>query len=255
MDLYKKKPAVYTAYSKHYFFDKMQISAFCLEQGYIPLNPFTIFGYFMDDMVDRDIVVNGNNNLIYMADEVWTFGPIADGVFAEVRLANNLGKPVKHFSLGKRIDDIRPLNKEGLHFEEELLNKFHRCEIEKEFGICVISDCPADGAVCTEKTGSEDSALTQQNDTGTPDEMVERAIEKYRSVLLEFMTVKEEERRRIWGCDTINDALIMHPDRFIAMFSKNIPKAGEVWIRRDASRKQIAIILPYEDTRYSAVRY
>lgn len=118
-----------------------------------------------------------------------------------------------------------------------------------------IKDRPADGAVCAEKTGSEDDALTQRNDTGTPDEMVERAIEKYRSVLLEFVTVKEEERRRIWGCDTINDALIMHPDRFIAMFSKNIPKAGEVWIRRDAPRKQIAIILPYEDTRYSTVRY
>lgn len=135
MDRYEKKFAVYTAYSKHYFFDKMQISAYVLDEGFIPLNPFTNWGYFMDDMVDRDLVVRGNNNLIYLAEEVWTFGPIADGVYAEVRLANKLGKKVRHFSLGKKISDIHPIMKNELVFEDELLGKFSLAEINKEFDI------------------------------------------------------------------------------------------------------------------------
>lgn len=100
---------IYTAYSKHYFFARMLISSYVLNKNVIPLNPFNNYGYFMDDMVDRDLVVRGNNNLIFLADEVWTFGPIADGVFTEVKLTNTLAKPVRHFSVGKKMEDIRPL--------------------------------------------------------------------------------------------------------------------------------------------------
>ena len=135
MDQYEKKKAVYTAYSKFFFYYKMQISAYVLEEGYIPLNPFTNWGYFMDDMVDRDLVVRGNNNLIYMAEEIWTFGPIADGVYAEVQLANKLAKKVRHFSLGKKISDIHSIEKNELIFEDELLGKFSLAEINREFGI------------------------------------------------------------------------------------------------------------------------
>lgn len=135
MDRYEKRPVVYTAYSKHYFFAKMLISAFVLDKDYIPLNPFTNWGYFMDDMVNRDLVVRGNNNLILLADEIWTFGPIADGVFAEVQLANSLNKPVRYFSVGKKIEDIKKLTGNELVFEEELLQKFNRDFIFKEFNM------------------------------------------------------------------------------------------------------------------------
>lgn len=135
MDRYEKRPAVYTAYSKHFFFAKMLISSYVLEKGCIPLNPFNNWEYFMDDMVDRDLVVRGNNNLILLADEIWTFGPIADGVFAEVKLANELGKPVRYFTVGKKLSDINEVTKDKLVFEEELLNKFDRNEINKEFNI------------------------------------------------------------------------------------------------------------------------
>ena len=135
MDRYEKKPVVYTAYSKHYFFAKMLISAYVLEKDYIPLNPFNNWEYFMDDMVDRNLVVRGNNNLILLADEVWTFGPIADGVFAEVILANSKDIPVKYFSVGKKLSDIHPLQNSDLVFEEELLSQFEKAAIYKEFGM------------------------------------------------------------------------------------------------------------------------
>lgn len=135
MDRYEKKPAVYTAFSKYYFFAKMLISAYVLEKDYIPLNPFNNWEYFMDDMVARDMVVRGNNNLILLADELWTFGPIADGVFAEVKLANSRNIPVKYFSVGKKISDIHSIENSELIFEEELLQKFEKANIFKEFGM------------------------------------------------------------------------------------------------------------------------
>ena len=135
MDRFERRPVVYTAYSKHFFFAKMLISSYVLDKNYIPLNPFNNWEYFMDDMVDRDLVVRGNNNLILLADEIWTFGPIADGVFAEVKLANSLGKPVHYYSVGKTIRDIQQLTNDKLIFEEELLQKFDRDIVFKEFDL------------------------------------------------------------------------------------------------------------------------
>lgn len=135
MDRFEKRPVIYTAYSKYYFFAKMFVSSYVLDKDFIPLNPFNNWEYFMDDMVDRDLVVRGNNNLILLSDEIWTFGPIADGVFAEVKLANSLGKPVRYFSVGKKLEDIHTLTNKELIFEEELLQKFDRKDIFKEFDL------------------------------------------------------------------------------------------------------------------------
>jgi len=135
MDRFEKRPVIYTAYSKYYFFAKMLVSSYVLDKDFIPLNPFNNWEYFMDDMVDRDLVVRGNNNLILLSDEIWTFGPIADGVFAEVKLANSLRKPVRYFSVGKKLEDIRTLTNKELIFEEELLQKFDRKDIFKEFDL------------------------------------------------------------------------------------------------------------------------
>ena len=135
MDRFEKRPVIYTAYSKYYFFAKMLVSSYVLDKDFIPLNPFNNWEYFMDDMVDRDSVVRGNNNLILLSDEIWTFGPIADGVFAEVKLANSLGKPVRYFSVGKKLEDIHTLTNKELIFEEELLQKFDKKDIFKEFDL------------------------------------------------------------------------------------------------------------------------
>lgn len=114
MDRTQKIPVAYTAFSKHCFYAKMQISSYVLDRDYLPLNPFTNWGYFMDDMVERDRVVRANNNLVRIADELWQFGPIADGCLAEIKLARKLGKKVRFFSVGKKLKDIRELNVEDL---------------------------------------------------------------------------------------------------------------------------------------------
>ena len=135
MNCCDKVSSVYTAYSKHFFFAKMLVSAFVLKKNYLPLNPFNNWEYFLDDMVERELVVRANNNLIFVADEVWTFGPISDGVFREVQLANSLALPIKHFSLGKTLSDIHSISADDLLFENEMIQQFNTEDIMSEFGL------------------------------------------------------------------------------------------------------------------------
>jgi hypothetical protein len=120
----KDMKLVYTAISKHYFYFRQHISKFVLEKNCVPLNPFMIFEYFMLDTVDRDLVRNANNNLVKKADELWVFGPISDGILAEIKLAERLNKPVKYFKI---IDSkkIKEISKDEVEFEvlEKYKNK------------------------------------------------------------------------------------------------------------------------------------
>jgi len=101
LNLTADKNLVYTAMSKHLFYYRMFISKFVIEQHYVPLNPFMIFDYFMLDTVDRDLVREGNNNLVKRADEIWVFGPISNGVLAEIQIAHQMKKPIKYFKIKK----------------------------------------------------------------------------------------------------------------------------------------------------------
>jgi hypothetical protein len=79
------------------------------------------------DFVDRDLVYRANNNLIFLAQEIWCFGVVADGVLAEIKLAKEQGKKVKFFSVGKRFSDIKQLSLIDIIFEDEVL-KLHNLD-------------------------------------------------------------------------------------------------------------------------------
>jgi len=128
IDVNEKICSVYTAHSKHYFFARRMISAFVLQENSIPLNPFTNWDYFMNDMVERSLTVRANNNLIIISDELWQFGIISNGCYHEIKLAMKLNKKVRFFSLGKKIEDIKEITIDDLTFEEELINEFNMNE-------------------------------------------------------------------------------------------------------------------------------
>ena len=95
------KPAdtvVFTAMSKKYFYMRLFVTKFALEQGVVPINPFTSFDYFLLDAVERDTVRRANNTLVARADELWVFGDIADGVRAEIVQAWQQHKTVRFFA-------------------------------------------------------------------------------------------------------------------------------------------------------------
>lgn len=108
---------VFTALSKQLFYFRQHISKFVLQKGNIPLNPFMLFEYFMLDIVERNLIKNANNELVKCADELWVFGKISDGVLAEIKLAEQLNKPIKYFAV---IDskDIKEITKDKIEFEE-----------------------------------------------------------------------------------------------------------------------------------------
>lgn len=119
LNLKEDKLLVYTAISKHYFYYRMFISKFVLEQHKIPLNPFMIFDYFLLDCVDRNLIREGNNNLVNRADELWVFGPISNGVLAEIKIAKRMNKPIKYFAIQKP-HQIILIRTEEAEFENEV---------------------------------------------------------------------------------------------------------------------------------------
>ena len=109
---------VFTAHSRHTFFMRQHIVKFVLDRGRAPINPFTAFEYFLLDTAPRDAVRRANNSLLQKADELWTFGIIADGVYEEVRLAKHLGIPVRYFRLGNSLDSIKEIAECDLQYED-----------------------------------------------------------------------------------------------------------------------------------------
>ncbi|MEA3514421.1 MAG: hypothetical protein U9R34_03020 [Nanoarchaeota archaeon] len=119
LNLKENKSLVYTAMSKHFFYYRMHISKYVIEQHKVPLNPFMIFEYFMLDSVDRDLVREGNNNLVIRSDELWVFGPVSNGVLAEIKIAKEMNKLIKYFKIQKP-HKIISIPKEEVEMEDDV---------------------------------------------------------------------------------------------------------------------------------------
>lgn len=119
LDLNQKTKVIFIAMSKHSSYFKRHCVKYVLEQGFAPISQFGIFDYFITDSVDRDLVAKANNNLIRISDELWVFGPVSDGVLAEIKMVKEGGKPIKYFKI---IDskEIKEISKNEVEFEEDL---------------------------------------------------------------------------------------------------------------------------------------
>ncbi len=117
MDLQEKKPIVFTALSKKYFYMRMLIVKYVLENESVPINPFMSFDYYLADTVERNIIRNANNNLVALADELWVFGSISNGVMAEIRQVQNMKKPIRFFTI-ENDQDITEISRDRLVFED-----------------------------------------------------------------------------------------------------------------------------------------
>lgn len=120
LSLTGKKQLVYTAMSKHYFYYRMFISRYVLEQGKVPLNPFMLFDYFLLDSVDRNTVRDANNSLVLAADSIWVFGPISNGVLAEILLAKKAEKEIFYFKIAKPHLIVQVDSEEDIEMEQEV---------------------------------------------------------------------------------------------------------------------------------------
>ncbi|MBD3362656.1 hypothetical protein GF362_02970 [Candidatus Dojkabacteria bacterium] len=98
----KKFKVIYPAYSKQKFFLREHISKFILEKKLVPLNPFMNFNYFFGDTISRKLIYDVNDNLIRLANELWVFDKVSDGVAAEIYYCEKeLKIPVRYFKIKK----------------------------------------------------------------------------------------------------------------------------------------------------------
>jgi hypothetical protein len=118
--LQENKKLVFTAQSCRNFHLRMLICKFVFEQGAVPVNPFNLFGYYLYELVDRDLVRNGNNNLLNRCDELWVFGEVSDGVLAEMQLFRKSGKPIRFFDISKLPETVKEITKQELVFEDDI---------------------------------------------------------------------------------------------------------------------------------------
>lgn len=114
-----KRPLIYTAMSKHYFYFRMHISKYVLEKGKVPLNPFMLFDYFLLDSVERDFIRDANNSLVLRADQIWVFGPVSNGVLAEILLAKKSNKIIAYHKIEKP-HKIVPISEDEIDMEDEV---------------------------------------------------------------------------------------------------------------------------------------
>ena len=96
-NLQEEKKIVFTALSCKNFHQRMLICKHAFEQGVIPINPFNLFGYYLYELVDRDLVKNANNNVMKRCDELGVYGEISDGVLAEIQMFKKLNKHIRFF--------------------------------------------------------------------------------------------------------------------------------------------------------------
>ena len=97
--LRKKLKIVFIAYARENFCWRQHLSKIALIMGYVPINPFMSFDYFLLDTLPRNKIRLANNNLIMKADELWLVGEVSDGIAAEIKLAKELNKKIRHFSI------------------------------------------------------------------------------------------------------------------------------------------------------------
>jgi hypothetical protein len=107
------KKLIYIAISNRNFYWRMQITKFVLDEGYVPINPFMLFDYYLLHTVPKVVVREAINNLLSRCDEVWVFGRLSLGVKVQVGIAKRLRKPMRFY-------DIADLPERAVRISEKL---------------------------------------------------------------------------------------------------------------------------------------
>jgi hypothetical protein len=93
------KKLIYIAMSNRNFYWRMQVSKLVLDEGYVPLNPFMLFDYYLLHTVPKQLVREAINNLLARCDEVWVFGTMSLGVKVQVGIAKRLKKALRFYDI------------------------------------------------------------------------------------------------------------------------------------------------------------
>jgi hypothetical protein len=112
---------IYAAQSKRFYYCRDAVCEFIFRAGHIPMHPFRLFGYYLNERVSRSVVRAANSAVLAVCDQLWVFGEtISDGVYREILECRGHGKPVRHFSIDSRVKLIKSIELSELRFERTL---------------------------------------------------------------------------------------------------------------------------------------
>lgn len=118
--LQESNKVVFTAQSAKNFHLRMLICKHAFDSGCVPINPFTLYGYFLNELVDRDLVRNANTNIMKRCDELWVYGQVSDGVLAEIQMFQEASKPIRYFDISQIPNQVVEIDKDELIFEADV---------------------------------------------------------------------------------------------------------------------------------------
>ncbi len=95
------KKLIFCSQSRFYMYASELICKYVIEEGHVPINSFTNFGYFLSELVPRHDIAENINNIINHCHELWVFGPITGGVDLEIAMCKDLGKPIRYFDISE----------------------------------------------------------------------------------------------------------------------------------------------------------
>jgi hypothetical protein len=90
---------IFTAMSRRVFHRRVDVSRFVLSRGFCPANPYMSFDADFFGLVEKERIISANNSLLGKADELWVFGPVSDGVLAEVLRFLPCRRPVRFLEI------------------------------------------------------------------------------------------------------------------------------------------------------------
>src|SRR4030081_738915 len=93
------KKLIYIAMSNRNFYWRTHVSKPVLDEGYVPINPFMLFDYYLLHTVPKQLVREAINNLLARCDEVWVFGTMSLGVKVQLGIAKRLKKPLRFYDI------------------------------------------------------------------------------------------------------------------------------------------------------------
>jgi len=116
------KKLVFCSHSRHLMHASLLICKYVIDEGCVPINSFTNFGYFLYELVPRHDIAESINNIINRCDEQWVFGSLSEGVLMEVLMCKAMGKKVRFFDIS---EDEVPCKITEVN-EKYLQNKYKR---------------------------------------------------------------------------------------------------------------------------------
>lgn len=111
---------VYVTHSKSWFYAKEVVVQFAVKQGVAAVNPFMNYGFYLNEMVKKDEIVECCHQLIRTADELWVFGPVSEAILTDIAVAVMEGKEIRFFSISDQISEIHELHMDDVVFEREV---------------------------------------------------------------------------------------------------------------------------------------